>query len=1043
MQPRSEFLCKWPEKVSEDELQAEPAGKVLLTRRGGISAEPSGAYNVCYADWTQPVHPKTQEQRQSLSSALQKCPLFQGIDAEDLSKLVDAMEILRVKADEKIYTKGESGTILLCSLADVVAILNLEFVAAWPMKVPSFPHQWPVASPYHARRNNSDEHWHSLYITAQVQNSAKRIYGSAHNKQDKEIFFDPYMKFVKYLCSLWDKYDNVVAVELLNEPPLGGLPNLCYSFIIWRHVSGFFGDVLEVLNADPSIKCPIAIANFGSAAPASECFFSCLSLAGFPSHTKKQYHLLAQQNRLIFSFHYYVPPLTASFQQTVDAAKQFATDTLHGAPLWLSEFFEDCPQKTADQMAMAVDLGINAVTYWNYADTDFTQQPGWFKYPSEVLGAGTGEPVNTAGQIDPLAFAEHSKTVLAGIHFGADITGSGGAQKYVLELVPMFETFDDELIARITDIVEKRKYSSGSKIIVQGQKIVRRGQKPIEGQTVPAELYIVLSGECAVTIWVDQVGSDKAELEEHEVRRYGPGERFGELAFINRTDRAASVTAVTDTELLCLDRDTFERLEELELKQRENYACDPRKALADFYSPGDQHGPGGVAQTPGETQWFAVYRPTSRDALAKMLNQTAVGKGLNVKGKSAKKNYLSGFVPFLQISVNEHKEQIGPPQDEASVTVYYQSRESQEAALKELQRAEAWKEMSPVYEDNSYPGVYGLVMSEDLLREVYIDTPDIQFRAGWETGRASEPAFMDMNLHALRSESSPRVVLYQYDATNELNPHGLLVAYAEEYEARGKQIRSVKPVVSDFDTFTIGSIGMSYEALPDEQLDLMVWSLQQAKGILSKPGKKSWNSRWLEVLQKANQEGFHPSIPPYGFGDPTSYRLIEEVIKATAISGAVRHGAECFNFYFPQEFDAEYLVVWHGLPGKPWAYYDPGALQKFLMERIEEGFSFPINPVWPVRDPGWYEIFSALLRREDAKKSLKAWFPPHRSVVECIESIHEAFPQGFQTTKAENDDLEPEERADLLRFQAKRRWRKLRMATRISRSFSKESNSSK
>lgn len=94
------------------------------------------------------------------------------------------------------------------------------------------------------RRNNSDEHWHSLYITAQVQNSAKRIYGSAHNKQDKEIFFDPYMKFVKYLCSLWDKYDNVVAVELLNEPPLGGLPNLCYSFIIWRHVSGFFGDVL-------------------------------------------------------------------------------------------------------------------------------------------------------------------------------------------------------------------------------------------------------------------------------------------------------------------------------------------------------------------------------------------------------------------------------------------------------------------------------------------------------------------------------------------------------------------------------------------------------------------------------------------------------------------------------------------------------------------------------------------------------------------------------------------------------------------------------
>ena len=55
------------------------------------------------------------------------------------------------------------------------------------------------------------------------------------------------------------------------------------------------------------------------------------------------------------------------------------------------------------------------------------------------------------------------------------------------------------------------------------------------------------------------MGFEKSDLEEHEVRRYSAGrvayldghhwcfhsqgERFGELAFINRTDRAASVTA--------------------------------------------------------------------------------------------------------------------------------------------------------------------------------------------------------------------------------------------------------------------------------------------------------------------------------------------------------------------------------------------------------------------------------------------------------------------------------------------------------------------
>ena len=83
----------------------------------------------------------------------------------------------------------------------------------------------------------------------------------------------------------------------------------------------------------------------------------------------------------------------------------------------------------------------------------------------------------------------------------------------------MFETFDDELIARITDITvpwqqsrqvrqdamddlgilfcqEKRSYKKDSKIIVQGQRIVPRGQKPIAGQTVPAELFIVLSLLC-------------------------------------------------------------------------------------------------------------------------------------------------------------------------------------------------------------------------------------------------------------------------------------------------------------------------------------------------------------------------------------------------------------------------------------------------------------------------------------------------------------------------------------------------------------------
>jgi hypothetical protein len=55
---------------------------------------------------------------------------------------------------------------------------------------------------------------------------------------------------------------------------------------------------------------------------------------------------------------------------------------------------------------------------------------------------------------------------------------------------------------------------------------------------------------------------------------------------------------------------------------------------------------------------------------------------------------------------------------------------------------------------------------------------------GWETGRASEPAMMDLNLHATRSEVvvpgvQPKVVVWQHDAHRPLNPCGFLVAYEE------------------------------------------------------------------------------------------------------------------------------------------------------------------------------------------------------------------------------------------------------------------------
>merc|ERR1740117_1428792 len=170
-----------------------------------------------------------------------------------------------------------------------------------------------------------------------------------------------------------------------------------------------------------------------------------------------------------------------------------------------------------------------------------------------------------------------------------------------------------------------------------------------------------------------------------------------------------------------------------------------------------------------------------------------------------------------------------------------------------------------------------------------------------------------MNLKAVRGESKPEVVLFQVDEGDPMNPHGLLIAYAE---------KSVKPVVSDFDTFLAGSRGMEYPVLAPEQVKMQVWALDHCEQILKTPGPGSWTTRWLQVMNKATAEGFKAEVPKFGFGDATSTRLIQEVVEATSETGAIRHGAECFNFYFPQELDDEYLVIYEGFDDKPWEYLD-------------------------------------------------------------------------------------------------------------------------
>merc|ERR1712079_557101 len=121
---------------------------------------------------------------------------------------------------------------------------------------------------------------------------------------------------------------------------------------------------------------------------------------------------------------------------------------------------------------------------------------------------------------------------------------------------------------------------------------------------------------------------------DQEVTHYEPGDLFGEKALLESAPRGATISALTPVKVLVLSRSDFEmELGPLTQLKAEQYLADPRKLIADFYRPGDHNGPLGSLEakklTPDPTRctaWFVVYRPCSRDSIAKMLGKVGVGK---------------------------------------------------------------------------------------------------------------------------------------------------------------------------------------------------------------------------------------------------------------------------------------------------------------------------------------------------------------------------------------------------------------------------------
>ena len=388
----------------------------------------------------------------------------------------------------------------------------------------------------------------------------------------------------------------------------------------------------------------------------------------------------------------------------------------------------------------------------------------------------------------------------------------------------------------------------------------------------------------------------------------------------------------------------------------------------------------------------------------------ACGKGLDIKGKSAKKGNISSYVPFIQVFEERHKHECKIYlKSSHKIRIFYQTADCRNFAYRKIC---ALMESLDKSEYNVPPDIqdlktsrnkelYALDIKETLFWECYVMVQDFSRPSNteWDVGRKSLPPFMEMNLETIRREpgnDEPRAVVYQMSNTNAMEPRTLLMAYEENGQ--------VKPVVSDFDCFILGSRGVRYKSpIPPDQVELLKWSVNNIGEVLDERNNPNtenidWIDTWFGVLNKYHE--YHPKPPRFGNGDPKSYEIIEVAVSRLRDTGCVRHGAECFNWFFPQEIDDEFLVISDTLPGRiKWKKMNVHELQDILIEKIREGFTFPINPKWVLCDPGWKRVYNELLASEhpNVQDSINCWFPPETGLREQIEDISARHPNGFDT----------------------------------------------
>ena len=139
------------------------------------------------------------------------------------------------------------------------------------------------------RLNNHDAAWGEgrILFTKQCMNLGRRFFLAPFDAHDRTRLFNPFVAYLLHLGKVWERFENVVCIDMFNEPPFFGLPSASTFLSSRRHLFAFIGETLDALEA-AGMKAPIAYEDvmgcvggvrFGGG---SSAFASALGCAGVP-----------------------------------------------------------------------------------------------------------------------------------------------------------------------------------------------------------------------------------------------------------------------------------------------------------------------------------------------------------------------------------------------------------------------------------------------------------------------------------------------------------------------------------------------------------------------------------------------------------------------------------------------------------------------------------------------------------------------------------------------------------------------------------------